>query len=213
LPGAAALVALSCGISGVSVLSAYPAYLLNLNRAADVGFVTAQSMPNLRGLLTAFLGRAPYPGRIHWLLLPVAVAAIVLAARIWRRLMHKGFSGFELGYCMALPVAILTSYYTYSYDMALLVVPLLLLGGGFLELHTMDRTGMDQAGIDQNMDQAGLPPFSRRMIAAGLLLLIFTPMYWALILRLDSSYLLVVPMLILVIGIGSVIRQPLPSTT
>ncbi len=156
-------------------------------------------MPNLRGLLTSFLGCAPYPGPIHWLLLPVAVAAIVLTARIWRRLMNTGFSGFALGYCMALPVAILTSYYAYSYDMALLVVPLLLLGDGFLDLHTMDR--------------AELPPFSRRMIAVGLLLLIFTPLYWALILRLDSPYLLVVPMFMLAIGIGSMIRQPLPSTT
>src|SRR5258706_2035757 len=80
LPGAAALVALSCVISGVGVLSAYPVYLLNMNRATGVGFVTAQSMPNLRGLLTAFVGRAPYPGPIHWLLLPAAVAAIVLTA-------------------------------------------------------------------------------------------------------------------------------------
>lgn len=208
LPGAAALVALSCVISGVSVLSAYPDYLLILNRAAAVGFVTAQSMPNLRGLFTAFLGRTPYPGPIHWLLLPVAVAAIVLTARIWRRLMKTGVSGFALGYCMALPVAILTSYYAYSYDITLLIIPLLLLGGGFLDLHTFDLP------LDQNgMEQAGLPPFSRRMIAAGLLLLIFTPLYWALILRFDSPYLLVVPMFILVIGIGRVIRQPLPSTT
>jgi hypothetical protein len=51
------------------------------------------------------------------------------------------------------------------------------------------------------------------MIAVGLLLLIFTPLYWALILRLDSPYLLVVPMFMLAIGIGSMIRQPLPSTT
>src|SRR5450759_507933 len=194
LPGTAALVALSCAISGAGVLSAYPMYLLDLNRATGVGFVTAQSMPNLRGLLTAFLGRAPYPGPIHWLLLPAAVAGIVLTARLWRRLMNTGFAGLALGYCLALLVAILTSYYAYSYDMTLLIIPLLLLGGGFL-------------------DQAGLPPLPRRMIAGGLLLLIFTPLYWALILRLDCSYLLVVPMFILALGIGSVMRQSLPATT
>ncbi|MGA2200462.1 MAG: glycosyltransferase family 87 protein [Terriglobales bacterium] len=194
LPGAAALVALSCVISGADVLSAYPAYLLNLNRATGVGVVTAQSMPNLRGLLTAFLGRAPYPGPIHWLLLPAAVAAIVLTARLWRRLMNTDFSGLALGYCLALLIAILTSYYAYTYDMTLLIVPLLLLGGGFL-------------------DQAGLPPLPRRMIAGGLLLVIFTPLYWALILRLDCPYLLVVPMFILALGIWSVMRQSLPATT
>jgi hypothetical protein len=194
LPGTAALVALSCVISGVSVLSSYPVYLLNLNRATGVGVVTAQSMPNLRGLLTAFLGRAPYPGPIHWLLLPVAVAAIVLAARLWRPLINTGFPGLALGYCLTLLVAILTSYYAYSYDMTLLIIPLLLLGGGFL-------------------DQLELPPIPRRMIAGGLLLAICTPLYWALILRLDRPYLLVVPMFILALGIGSVMRQFPPATT
>ena len=194
LPGAAALVALSCAISGVSVLSTYPAYLLNLNRATGVGVVTAQSMPNLRGLLTAFLGRAPYPGPIHWLLLPVAVVAVVLTAQLWRPRINTGFPGVALGYCLALLVAILTSYYAYTYDMTLLVIPLLLLGGGFL-------------------DQPELPPIARRMIVAGLLLVICTPLFWALILHLDRPYLLVIPMFILALGIGSVMRQPAPATT
>jgi len=189
LPGAAALVALSCIVSGASVLSAYPLYLLRLNRATGVGFVAAQSMPNLRGLLTAFLGGAPYPGPIHWLLLPAAIAAIVVAARLWRPLLNTGFPGLGLGYCLALLVAILTSYYAYSYDMTLLIIPLLLLGGGFL-------------------DQPGLPPVPQRLIAGGLLLVICTPLYWALILRFDRPYLLVVPMFILALGIAKVMRVP-----
>ncbi len=193
LPGTAALLALSCVISGTSVLSAYPTYLLNLNRTPGVGFVTAQSMPNLRGLLTAFVGRAPYPGPIHWLLLPASVAAIVIMARYWRPLMNTGFPGLGLGYCLALLVAILTSYYARSYDMTLLIIPLLLLGSGFL-------------------DQPGLPPLPRRMIAGGLLLVICTPLYWALILQLDRPYLLVVPMFILALGIAKVMRQSLPAT-
>src|SRR5216683_23151 len=192
-PGTAALLALSCVISGTSVLSAYPTYLLNLNRTPGVGFVTAQSMPNLRGLLTAFVGRAPYPGPIHWLLLPASVAAIVIMARYWRPLMNTGFPGLGLGYCLALLVAILTSYYARSYDMTLLIIPLLLLGSGFL-------------------DQPGLPPLPRRMIAGGLLLVICTPLYWTLILQLDRPYLLVVPMFILALGIAKVMRQSLPAT-
>ena len=194
LPGAGALVALSCAICGTSVLSAYPLYLLRLNRATGVGVVTAQSMPNLRGLLTTFLGRAPYPGAIHWLLLPAAIAVILLTARLWRPLVNTGFPGLALGYCLALLVAILTSYYAYSYDMTLLIVPLLLLGGGFL-------------------DEPWLPPFPRRMIAGGLLMIICTPLYWVLILHLDCPYLLVIPMFILALGIAGVMRQSLPATT
>lgn len=188
LPGAAVLVALSCVVSGASVLSAYPLYLLHLNRVTGVGFVATQSMPNLRGLLTAFIGRAPYPGPIHWLLLPAAVVAIVLTSRLWRPLLNMGFLGLGLGYCLALLVAILTSYYAYSYDMTLLIIPLLLLGGGFL-------------------DQPRLPPIPRRLIAGGLLLVICTPLYWALILRFDRPYLLVVPMFILALGIGRTMRS------
>jgi hypothetical protein len=194
LPGATALVAICCVISGWSVLSTYPAYLLDLNRTPGVGFVTTQSMPNLRGVLSAFVGRAPYPGPIHWLLLPAAIAAIWLTVRLWRPLMNTGFRGLGLGYCLALLVAILTSYYARSYDMTLLIVPLLLLGGGFL-------------------DHPELPATSRRMIAGGLLLLICTPMYWVLILPLDCPYFLVIPMFILAFGIGSVMRQSQPAAT
>jgi hypothetical protein len=204
LPGAAALVALSCVISGVGVLSAYPVYLLNMNRATGVGFVTAQSMPNLRGLLTAFVGRAPYPGPIHWLLLPAAVAAIMLTARRWRPLINTGFSGLALGYCLVLLVAILTSYYSRSYDMTLLIIPLLLLGGGFLEQPSLAKPGSAQLGV---------PTSSRRLIAAGMLLVICSPLYWVLMFRLDRLYLLVVPMFILTLGIAKLMRQLLPTTT
>ena len=102
-------------------------------------------------------------------------------------------SGLELRYCLALPVAIVTSYYTYSYDMTLLIIPLLLLGGGFLE-------------------QPGLPALPRNLIGGGLLLVICTPLYWALI-RLDHLYLLVVPMFILALGIGRMMQQSLSATT
>jgi len=196
LPGAAALVAVSCAISGVSVISTYPLYLLSLNRAPGVGVVTAQSMPNLRGLLTAFIGRAPYPGAIHWLLLPVALVAIGFAVWRWRPSIRTGFAGLASGYCLALLVAILSSYYAYIYDMTLLIIPLVLFGGGFL-------------------DQPDLPAMPRRMIACGLLLLICTPLYWALILRLDCPYLLVIPMFVLALGIESAMQHAtlLPTTT
>jgi|SRR5580698_579085 len=192
VPGGIALVALSCVTSGVGILYSYPSYLLNLNRATGAGFITAQSMPNLRGLLTAFLGRAPYPGPTHWLLLPVAIAAIMLTARFWRPFASSGFSGLALGYCLVLLVAILTSYYAYSYDMTLLIIPLLLLGGGFL-------------------DQPDLAAGPRRLIVGGLLLLICTPLYWALVLRFDCPYLLIVPMFILALGIGRTMRQSVPQ--
>jgi hypothetical protein len=77
--------------------------------------------------------------------------------------------------------------------MSLLIIPLLLLGGGFL-------------------DEPRLSPIARSMIAGGLLLTICTPLYWALILHLDRPYLLVIPMFILALGIASVMRQSPPAT-
>jgi hypothetical protein len=45
-----------------------------------------------------------------------------------------------------------------------------------------------------------------------LLLVVCTPLYWALILRFDCPYLLVIPMFILALGIARVMRQSLPAT-
>ena len=191
VPGAAALVAISCLISGSSVLFAYPAYVLHLNRVTGVGVIAAQTMPNVRGLLTAWFGHPPYDP-ILWLLLPVAVATIIFTAWLWRPLINTNFAGLVLGYCLALLAAILTSYYAYSYDMAMLIVPLCLLSGGFL-------------------DHPELPVRARRLIATGLLLLICTPLYWALF-RIDRRNLLVVPMVVLALGIGSVMWQSRAAT-
>ena len=98
-----------------------------------------------------------------------------------------GFTGLALGYCLALLTAILTSFYAYSYDMNMLIVPLMLLGGGFL-------------------DQPELPAWARQLIGAGLLTLICTPLYWGLI-RGDYRCLLAIPMFALAVGIASVMRQ------
>jgi hypothetical protein len=188
LPTALALVAVSAAIAGPAVLRTYPSYLLDLNRTAGVGMVTAQSMPNLRGLLTAWVGRSPYPGPIHWILLPMAVAAIAFTVWVWRFSAKAGFCGVTLGLSLALVVAILTSYYAYSYDITLLLIPILLLGGGFLK-------------------QVELTAITRSLLISGLLLLICTPLYWVLVLTLDRPYLLVIPILLLGFGIAHSLQE------
>src|ERR1700722_4244225 len=191
IPGAAALVGISCALSGASVLLTYPAYLFRLNQTPGVGFVTVQSMPNFRGVLSAFVGRSPNPGTIQWLLFVAAVVAIVLTVVVWRPLINRGFQGLALGYFLTLLIAILTSYYNRVYDMSLLVITLFLLAG-FLNQQ-----------VDQQLPTRG----QRAMISTGLLLLIFTPLYWVLILQCDCPYLLVVPMFILAMGIAGVMKR------
>jgi hypothetical protein len=191
IPGAAALVGISCALSGASVLSTYPTYLFRLNQTPGMGFVTVQSMPNLRGVLSAFVGRSPNPGPIQWLLFAAAVVAIVLTVLVWRPLINRGFQGLGLGYFLTLLVAIVTSYYNRVYDMSLLVIPLFLLTGF----------------LNQQADQQLLARRHRVMIGTGLLLLICTPLYWLLILQCDCPYLLVVPMFILATGITGVMKR------
>ena len=182
------LAAVSCGIAGPSVLRDYPAYLLQLNRSPGIGMVTAQSMPNLRGLLTVWVGRAPYPGPIHWLLLPVAIAAFAYTAWLWRSRGRNGFQALALGYSLAIAVTILTSYYAYSYDLTLLLVPLMLIAADFSERSNLSSSG-------------------KKLLLAAFPLLICTPLYWALILRWDRPYLLTIPVLMLGAGLTAEIRQ------
>jgi glycosyl transferase family 87 len=193
VPVALALLAVSCAVAGTGVLYVYPGYLLELNRAAGIGMVTAQSMPNLRGMLTAWVGRAPYPGPIHWILLPVAIAALGYTVRIWRSRTQSGFTGLTLGYSLAIVMTILTSYYAYSYDMTLLLVPLLLIGMDFL-------------------NQPHFLSVSRRLLLAASLLLICAPLYWALILRWDRPYLLCLPLLLLAAGLIGELRELTPAS-
>jgi hypothetical protein len=191
VPTALALMGVSCAIAGPSVLYLYPAYLLKLNHDAGAGMVTAQSMPNLRGLLTTWVGSAPYPGPIHWALLPAALAAMGYTAWAWKRKSKAGMAALVPGFSLALAATLLTSYYAYCYDMTLLIVPLLLVGGGFLARGEMS-------------------PSTRKLLSAAALLLICTPLYWALSLRLN---LLCLPMLLLAAGLILALKATVPATS
>jgi hypothetical protein len=194
IPAGLALLAVSCALAGPGVLYVYPAYLLELNRAPGIGMVTAQSMPNLRGMLTAWVGRAPYPGPIHWVLLPVAIAALAYTVRTWCSRTRAGFPALAMGYGLGIVMTILTTYYAYTYDMTLLLVPLLLIGADSLE-------------------RPGLLSPSRKLLCAASLLLICAPLYWALILRWDRPYLLCLPMLLLAAGLVGTIRELAPASS
>jgi hypothetical protein len=169
---AAILAGLSAAVVGWRGLLNYPAYLLTFNRTTNVGIAPNLQM-TLRGLLTLFVGRAPYPGRIHWLLVPIAVAAIVYAGLLWRK---AGKPFLAEGFGLAAVVAIVTSYYAYSYDLLLLLVPLLAM---------RTRPG-------------GLPkadPLTRYLETGGLLLLLLTPLYWFVKAEFQAECLMTLPLI------------------
>ena len=177
LPGFAtsafAVFAISAAMVGWKGLLKYPSYLLVLNRATGAGVVTPEYQINLRGLLTFFIGRTPYPGAIHWMLAPVALAAIVYTGLIWRkagdRLLAKGFG-------LATIVAIVTSYYSYEYDLLLLIVPVL-------------------AMLTRPDDAPKADRFTRHLETIGLLLLLLTPVYWLARAQLQAECLMTLPLL------------------
>jgi len=187
-PVALALTILSVVVAGPRILLIYPEYLISLNREESVGFVHPESMPNLRGLLSSVVGRAAYPGPIHWILLPIALASIAYAAHLWRAQMH-GTRAVVLGYSLALVVAILTSYYTYMYDMILLLLPLLVLSANFLQ--------------DSDIDFV-----TRWLLICGCVLLLCAPLYGVLFLRLVHAYLLSLPMVLIAGGLARLMKRP-----
>jgi hypothetical protein len=188
LPGfamsAIAVVLVSAGIVGWRGLLEYPRDLLALNQATGVGLITPENQMNLRGLLIFVVGRIPYPGRIHWALAPVALAAIGYAGVLWRKAGDRFLAeGFGLG----LMAAIVTSYYAYEYDLLSLLVPLLAI-----------RSSAETPDADRA---------DRLLETVGFLLLLLTPLYWFARIQLKAECLMTVPVLAVGIAIARRLRQ------
>ncbi len=188
LPGfatsASVVLAISAALVGWRGMLQYPGYLLALNRSTGIGIAPELQM-TLRGLLTLFVGRAPYPGRIHWALAPAALGAIVYTGRLWRKAGHRFLAE---GFGLAAIVAIITSYYAYDYDLLLLIVPLLAM-----------RTPPDDA---PKADRA-----TRCLEASGLLLLLLTPVFWFVKVQLHAECLMTLPLLAIAVALARRLGQ------
>lgn len=188
LPGfvasAAVVVAISAALVGWRGLLQYPGYLLALNEATGGGIVPENQM-TLRGLITVFVGRSPFPGGIHWVLAAVALGAIVYTGVIWRK---AGNRFLAEGFGLAAIVAIVTSYYAYSYDLLLLIVPLLAM-----------LTRPDDAPKGDKV--------TRYLEAPGLLLLLFTPAYWFARRQLHGECFMALPLLALGVALARRLSQ------
>ncbi len=177
----------------------YPGYLLALNQATGGGIVPENQM-TLRGLITLFVGRSRFPGGIHWVLAAVALGAIVYTGVIWRK---AGNRFLAEGFGLAAIVAIVTSYYAYSYDLLLLIVPLLAM-----------LTRPDDAPKGDKV--------TRYLEVSGLLLLLFTPAYWFARRQLHGECFMALPLLALGVAlarrlshagarVGAVQSAPIPD--
>jgi hypothetical protein len=194
LPGfaltASAAVAVSAVLVGFRGLLHYAHYLIALNQATGVGVIMPEGQMNLRGLLVFFVGHSPYPGRIHWILAPIALAAMIATGLLWRNANARANDLFlDEGFGLALVTAIVTSYYAYDYDLLLLVVPLLAMRA---------HSAAESARPDT---------IARYLQAGALLLLLLTPLYWFTRQQLHAECLMALPVLALGIAWARQLRH------
>jgi hypothetical protein len=164
---------------------AYPRYLWGLNQVSALGMVKPQSMPNVRGLLTMFLGNGPPPPIAQWFLAGIAITGVMVAARSWRGNDRRFASA---AFCFSIVVILATSYYAYSYDLTLLLIPLLLFGRTFFE-------GAEIAG------------WPRTLFIAAVAVLLCTPLSWILALRVGQFRLMGLVLLALAVSIAAVLKS------
>jgi Glycosyltransferase family 87 len=175
------LLAISWMMVGSAGIWAYPRYLWRLNRDPELGMVNVQNMPNIRGLISLFLGAGSFPAAAHWFLGGMVVLGIIIASRSWR---GQERNSIIAAYCFSIVITLATSYYANSYDLTLLLLPLVLLGNG-----CWLRNGID-----------GWP---RMLFLGSAACLLFTPLLWALSLRTNQFRWAAVGLLGLAVSIGT----------
>ena len=134
---ALSLAAVSAAVSGWSVFSIYPRFLLHLQAQLLAG-IFPQAMANFRGLSYLFFHR---DGAL-WVVLTVAVcSALTLfgAVKNWKRAhlascqnpAAQNRDEFDLAFADTVLFALLASYHLNPHDLTLLLLPLFLLLGQF----------------------------------------------------------------------------------
>jgi hypothetical protein len=177
LTAAFVLVLVSAQVAGWTTLTSYPGYLWDLNRASGVGVTTATSMPNVRGLLTA-LGTSQTSRLVTGFLWALEICGVVFTACIWRRGRDDDRVLPSLGFSLSVVMTLLTSYYVYTYDLTLLLIPMLQFGGIFL----------------QGLRKRRLP---EKLFVVCLAVLLLNPIHWVVIFRFGDYYWLALVLLLM----------------
>lgn len=122
---AMAMALVSIAVVGWRGFLDYPGYVWRLEKMMGRGSIVPDNMPNLRGFFAIFL----HDGRPLALTLTAcgSILLLILAVRLFRRAESAG--NLELGFSVAVLVAVLIGYHTFIYDLALLFSPILLLAG------------------------------------------------------------------------------------
>jgi hypothetical protein len=118
---------------------------------------------------------------VHWMLLVAVVFGIVTTTKFWR--VDRDRRAVAAGFSLSIVTTILTSYYANSYDLTLLILPVLILGRRFL----------------QGSEISGGP---RLLFLGSVAVLMFSPLYWILVLRVDAFYWVALVLLLLAVSLA-----------
>lgn len=129
---AAGLLLLSAAIVGWGGILSYPNYLWQLTRSPFSGIMPPEIMPNLNGLISSVSRRWGGHGYVDWLALLILIGGIILVSMLWKQSDDSDRKLEVAGFCLYIVTVIPTSYYLSGYDMALLLLPILLMGDRLL---------------------------------------------------------------------------------
>lgn len=189
-----ALAAVSAAISGWSVFSDYPGFLIHL-QAEPLAGIMPHAMANFRGLIYFLFHRDQSAGTIIAVSILSAVA-LIKTLTVWKNARlapHPGLTAtnpteFDLAFANTVLFALLVSYHLNPHDLSLLLLPIGLL-------------------LQRALAQTQRLPRSANWITVGLLGILFLPPLhlWALT---GSVYALVsLPLLALFLTSAAVTRQ------
>lgn len=148
----------SLAMVGVRQMIFYPRYVLGLEATMARGAIMPSDMPNLRGALYLIASNLP-----HFDLAAVALSGAMFALALWK--LHPRDEGADdLKLSLAIITTVLVSYHGLGYDLCVLVIPIVLVGGWM-------KTRMQ------------FVTWSSAAIIAGLALLLFPPLHLVLLMR------------------------------
>lgn len=121
---AATTVLVSVGVVGWRGLMRYPVFVWQVVSEPSLGGLPFRRMPSLLGLIAGW----PLTERIGWpvQIAVVAVSIVLLTITIGLRQKEASRERFRLGFSCAVITAVLLGYCTNTYDLSLLILPLVL---------------------------------------------------------------------------------------
>lgn len=178
VPGSLVAVLASIAIAGSRALWAYPRYVFYWEKVLAADDRVPAGMPNLRGLMYVLVP--------DWRYGPPVVFVLSLALLFfvgWRIRSASSRESFDLNFSLALVATVLVSYHVVSYDLSVLLIPILLLANHLL-------------------DEGNLHRRSALLIAAGIGLLFLSPLQLLLSLQYKEFALMGFVLLLWMYGIA-----------